>query len=146
MTRPTPLRENNMPVNTITPILNVADIHASMAWFVQLGWRHGFAWPAGEAVPTFGSVQTDKVEIFLCRGAQGSRGTQRPRFPGDDATDGVWMSWWVENPAAVDALHAKAVALGYEVTRAPTDEAWGVREFHLRHPDGHTFRVSAGSS
>jgi hypothetical protein len=26
----------------------------------------------------------------------------------------------------------------------PTDEPWNVREFHLRHPDGHTFRVSAG--
>jgi len=25
----------------------------------------------------------------------------------------------------------------------PTDEPWGVREFHLRHPDGHTFRVGA---
>jgi len=25
----------------------------------------------------------------------------------------------------------------------PTDEPWGVREFHLRHPEGHTFRVSA---
>jgi hypothetical protein len=27
---------------------------------------------------------------------------------------------------------------------APTDEPWGVREFHLRHPDGHTFQVSSG--
>ena len=25
-----------------------------------------------------------------------------------------------------------------------TDEPWGVREFHLRHPDGHMFRVSGG--
>ena len=25
----------------------------------------------------------------------------------------------------------------------PTDEPWGVREFHLRHADGHTFRISA---
>ncbi len=29
------------------------------------------------------------------------------------------------------------------VTFPPTDEPWGVREFHLRHPEGHTFRVSA---
>ena len=28
--------------------------------------------------------------------------------------------------------------------RPPTDEPWGVREFHLRHPDGHTFRIGAG--
>ena len=29
------------------------------------------------------------------------------------------------------------------VTDTPTNEPWGVREFHRRHPDGHTFRVSA---
>ena len=30
------------------------------------------------------------------------------------------------------------------VTYPPTNEPWGVREFHLRHPDGHMFRVRAG--
>jgi len=29
------------------------------------------------------------------------------------------------------------------VSMPPTDEPWGVREFHLRHPDGHIFRVGA---
>ena len=62
----------------------------------------------------------------------------------DDLTDGVWMSWWVDSPAEVDALHASAVAQGLIVTYPPTDEPWGVREFHLRHPDGHMFRISAG--
>ena len=33
--------------------------------------------------------------------------------------------------------------LGWE--RDPTDESWSMREFHLRHPDGHTFRVSCES-
>ena len=27
----------------------------------------------------------------------------------------------------------------------PTDGPWDVREFKLRHPDGHTFRASAGT-
>ena len=26
----------------------------------------------------------------------------------------------------------------------PTDMPWGVREMHLRHPDGHVFRISRG--
>jgi hypothetical protein len=26
----------------------------------------------------------------------------------------------------------------------PLKSPWGVREFHLVHPDGHTFRVSCG--
>ncbi len=68
-----------------------------------------------------------------------------PKFPGNDETDGVWMSWWMKSPAEVDALHVTALSLGYTVTYSPTDEPWGVRELHLRHPDGHMFRVSAGT-
>jgi uncharacterized glyoxalase superfamily protein PhnB len=48
------------------------------------------------------------------------------------------------NPAEVDAIHSLALENGMIVTQPPTDEDWNVREFHLRHPDGHTFRVSAG--
>ena len=54
------------------------------------------------------------------------------------------MSWWLPSPADVDAAHALALHHGMTVTWPPTDEPWGVREFHLRHPDGHTFRVGAG--
>jgi catechol 2,3-dioxygenase-like lactoylglutathione lyase family enzyme len=134
-----------MTVQGVTPILNVSSVVDSIAWFERLGWRRGFTWPDGDANPGFGSVCSDKAEIFLCRGAQGSRGTVMPRFPGDDDTDGVWMSWWVASPAEVDAMHATALSHAMTVTHPPTDKPWGVREFHLRHPDGHTFRVSAGA-
>lgn len=133
-----------MPVKNVTPILNVSSVADSMVWFESLGWKRGFSWPEGNATPDFGSVCSEKAEIFLCRGAQGSRGTIMPRFAGDDAIDGVWMSWWVSSPAEVDELHRTALSLGMIVTHPPTDEPWGVREFHLRHPDGHMFRVSAG--
>jgi uncharacterized glyoxalase superfamily protein PhnB len=55
------------------------------------------------------------------------------------------MSWWVSSPAEVDTMHAKAIEIGAQVSRPPSDEPWGVREFHLRHPDGHTFRVGAST-
>ena len=143
-----------MIVQSLTPVLNVSSIGASFAWFEALGWKRGFSWNDGGMIPDagdrnqhgeagFGSVCSGNVEIFLCRGAQGSRGSIAPRFPGDDETDGVWMSWWLGSPADVDALHASALRHGHSVTMPPRDEPWGVREFHLRHPDGHTFRVSA---
>ena len=31
-----------------------------------------------------------------------------------------------------------------EVTWPPTDMPWNVREMHIRHPDGHVFRISCG--
>jgi hypothetical protein len=132
-------------VTALTPILNVSDIRASIAWFQLLGWREAFSWPGGSAEPTFGGVCTDKVEIFLCRGAQGSRGERQPAKPGDEGTGGVWMSWWLESAEDVDALHAFAVEHDLDVSMPPTDEPWNVREFHLRHPDGHTFRVGAST-
>lgn len=131
-----------MNVKGLTPILNVSNIEESFAWFEKLGWKK--AWDWGKP-PTFGGVCNGKSEIFLCQDGQGSRGGRMPRHIGDDDTGGVWMSWWLESPAAVDAAHQRALENGVTVTRPPTDEPWGVRECHIRHPDGHTFRVSAGT-
>ncbi len=128
-------------VEALTPILNVSDLEASFVWFDKLGWEK--AWAYGNP-PEFGCVCNGKVEIFLCKDGQGSRGGPMPSFAGDDNTGGVWMSWWVSSPAEVDATHALAVEHGLIVTWPPTDEPWGVRECHIRHPDGHTFRISAG--
>jgi len=144
-----------MTVHKITPVLNVSSVPASLAWFEKLGWKRAFTWNDGGMIASagdrnehgdagFAGVCSGDVEIFLCHGAQGSRGTMLPKFPGDDATDGVWMSWWMGSPAEVDELHALALQHDCLVTYPPTNEPWGVREFHLRHPDGHTFRVSAG--
>ena len=33
-----------MPVRNVTPILNVSDVEASVAWFEKVGWREGFLW------------------------------------------------------------------------------------------------------
>jgi len=138
-----------MPIRAVTPMLNVSDVPASIEWFESLGWSRGFTWPQDDPqpgfAPSFGSVCAGDAEIFLCKDAQGSRGMIMPCVPGDDRTDGVWMSWWLDNPAEVDALHETALNLGLIVTYPPTDTLRGVREFHLRHPDGHTIRVSAGT-
>ena len=129
-----------METTHVTPILNVSDVGASIAWFQSLGWERGFTWndagPIGGAdsnsagPANFGSVCSGHAEIFLCLDGQGAPG-------------GAWLSWWVRAPADVDEVHALALEHGMTVTHPPTDEPWGVREFHLRHPDGHTFRVSA---
>jgi predicted lactoylglutathione lyase len=121
-----------MRVDSVTPVLNVSDLRASLDWFEALGWRTGFVW--GEP-PTFASVvcgsPEGRGEIFLCFDGQGARP--------------VWMSWFVPSRQELDAAYARARELGYEITQEPTDEPWRIREFHLRHPDGHVFRVSCES-
>ena len=138
-----------MIAHGITPILNVSDIAASFAWFEKWGWRKLWDWisPGGApGKPTFGAVGSGSCEIFLCQGGQGGRGkgTNAATFgpDGDQTADkGAWMSVWVED---VDAVHKECLAAGLDVTFPPTDMPWSVREMHLRHPDGHVFRVGKG--
>jgi catechol 2,3-dioxygenase-like lactoylglutathione lyase family enzyme len=115
-------------VDGITPILNVSDLQASLDWFAAFGWRTGFVWgePPGFASVVCGSPES-RGEIFLCQGGQGTRG--------------VWMSWFLPGREELDAAYARARELGYEISQEPADEPWGIREFHLCHPDGHTFRI-----
>jgi catechol 2,3-dioxygenase-like lactoylglutathione lyase family enzyme len=129
-----------MNVKRVIPILNVSNIQESFAWFEKLGWKKGWDW--GDP-PDFGGVENGKCEIFLCQDCQGSRGGPMPRHAWDNDTGGVWLSWFVESPAEVDATYNLALEQGLIVTRPPRDYPWGVRECHIRHPDGHTFRVGA---
>jgi uncharacterized glyoxalase superfamily protein PhnB len=58
----------------------------------------------------------------------------------DDVTDkGVWMTLWVDD---VDAIYRHCLEERLEVTWSPTEMPWNVREMHVRHPDGHVFRIS----
>ena len=129
-----------MLAKALNPILNVSDFQQSIAWFEKLGWGLGWHW--GDP-PTFGAVRSGQCEIFLCQGGQGGRGrgphttTFGPH--GDQTGDhGVWISIWVDD---VDEVYRHCLAQGLEVTWPPTDHSWNVREMHVRHPDGHVFRI-----
>jgi uncharacterized glyoxalase superfamily protein PhnB len=139
----------------VIPILNVSDVVASIAWFEALGWHRTFCRNEGGDIPDgrtnndhgpadFGGVRSGESEIFLCRGAQGSRPGHIPADICSDETGGVWLFWGMDSVSAVDALYACASALAYIIPMKPCNEPWGTREFHLRHPDGHTIRVAAG--
>ena len=133
-----------MKAKGLTPILNVSDIAASFVWFEKWGWQKAWDWGTP---PTFGAVYSgEQVQIFLCQCGQGGRGkgmnTTTFQVDGDEEGDrGAWMSVWVDD---VDAVYKECVAAGLDVTFPPRDMPWKVREMHLRHPDGHVFRVSRG--
>lgn len=130
-----------MHARRLTPILNVSNIQLTFAWFEKLGWTKSWEW--GDPAD-FGGVCSGECEIFLCQDAQGGRGksalsTTFGRDNNDAADKGVWMSIWVDD---VDTVHAQCLAQNLEVTWPPTDMPWNVREMHVRHPDGHVFRIS----
>ncbi len=119
--------EQNIPFTGVTPILNVKDVEASIAYYVdQLGFHKDWDWddPVG-----FASVSRGEVTIFLCRDGQGGSGT--------------WMSIWVED---VDALHDEYQRRGAIIRQAPKNFPWGCREMNVADPDGHRFRMSSNTT
>lgn len=104
-----------MTIHSVRPILNVSDVRVSLGWFEQLGWKTTFVWEGDvdeDGEPSFGGTGSgEDGEIFLCRNGQGERGT--------------WASWFVEELAEVDRMHARAVELRLDVLQPPTDEPWG---------------------
>jgi catechol 2,3-dioxygenase-like lactoylglutathione lyase family enzyme len=131
-----------METREIVPILNVSDIAKSFQWFEKLGWKKSWDW--GDP-PNFGAVCSGECQIFLCEGSQGGRGHGgggRTFGPGGNQTadKGVWVSIFVDD---VDAVHRHCLEQGLEVAFPPTDMDWNVREMHVRHPDGHVFRIGS---
>ena len=129
-----------MNAKQLIPVLNVSNIVESFEWFKKLGFQK--AWDWGEP-PTFGAVCSGECTIFLCENGQGGRGkgTNEKTFgaDGNESEDqGVWLCIMIEN---VDEVHQRCLDQGLEITFPPTDEPWGLREMHVRHPDGHVFRI-----
>lgn len=132
-----------MEAKRITPILNVSSLEQTFIWFEKLGWRKGWDWGSPA---TFGGVFSGNCEIFLCLDAQGGRGKgdNTGTFDeegGETADKGVWMSIWVDD---VDAVQDRCFDQGLDVLHEAEDMPWGAREMHVRHPDGHVFRISQG--
>jgi hypothetical protein len=131
-----------MIAKRLNPILNVSSIQESFAWFEKLGWSKAWEW--GDP-PDFGGVCSGECEIFLCQDGQGGRGrssaTNTFGPEGESLDKGVWMSIWVDD---VDIIYQQCLNHGVDVTCPPTDMPWNVREMHVRHPDGHVFRISRG--
>src|SRR4051812_35701479 len=90
----------------VTPILRVADLDASVAYYVD---RLGFTlqWRTDPVA----SVGRDRASVMLCAADQGRPGT--------------WL--WVA-ASDVDALYAELEARGARLRHQPTNYPWGSRE------------------
>jgi hypothetical protein len=120
--------QGRMHVDALVPILNVSSLLESFAWFEKLGWPRKWDWSSDGGEPSFGAVGTGGLEICLCRDGQGGCGP-----------NGTWLAIWTDD---VDAVYARCLREDLEVVRPPLDESWGVREMHVKHPDGHVLRIS----
>lgn len=113
-----------MAVRRVMPYHESADFDATRAFYTRvLGLEEG---DFGGGYIGFGSGQAQV--LFAPPGAE-------PALP-DMGID-------VSSRSAVDAAHAEAVQAGHEVVYGPVDEAWGVRRFFVRDPNGVVISVLA---
>ena len=111
-------------VGGATPILRVADLDASVTYYVE---RLGFALQWRDA--PLASVGRGRASLMLSEGDQGHAGTW------------VWIA--VDD---VDALHDELRARGARLRHPPANYPWGSRECQVTDPDGHVLRFGAEST
>lgn len=117
----------------LQPVLPVADVAASARWFQQvLGFAVDFL--TGDP-PTHGRVRTgdgrDGAPVFIHL----AHTVERPILPCGELRLHVGR--------ALDAFCQACVDRGAELVLAPVTQAWGLREFALREPNGHRLRFCA---
>lgn len=114
-----------MEVLNSNPVLAVHDLERSAAWYRDvLGCETRDADPGNW---TF--CRSGMVEFML--------GRCPDVVPASELGDHSYVA----RVDDVNAFHDQAVKVGTEISKPPTDEPWGMREFGVRSPDGHRFML-----
>jgi catechol 2,3-dioxygenase-like lactoylglutathione lyase family enzyme len=108
-------------IGACIPILPVADLDASIAYYVE-GLGFELQWRA----ESMASVCRDRASIMLNAGQQGHPGT-----------------WLWTSASDVDALYEELGRRGAMLRHPPTNYPWGSRECQVTDPDGHVLRFGA---
>ncbi|SPE27619.1 putative lactoylglutathione lyase [Candidatus Sulfotelmatomonas gaucii] len=109
----------------VTPVLRVADVEASIRYYVdKLGFKVKWGYPAdGEA--SFVSISRGKTSLFLSAGDQGHPGS--------------WV--WIDGKD-VDRLHEEFKLSGARIRNPPTNYAWAL-EMQVEDLDGNILRIGS---
>ena len=119
------MQEQLMPKSieciAVYPTLAVPSVDEACNWYVErLGFTHRFM--LGEP-PTHGAVLLDKACVHF--------------WLGPPQRNENWLYFDITN---VDAMHALATSNDVEITKAPQDYPWGMREFSGLDLNGYNIR------
>ena len=109
----------NVRVENITPVLYIADMARSLAFYVGILGFQNAEW--GDE--NFTSVNRDGSGLYLCKGGQGSPGT--------------WI--WIGFNGDIFSLHEELKSEGVKIVLPPTKFSWA-HEMQVQDPDGHILR------
>jgi uncharacterized glyoxalase superfamily protein PhnB len=113
--------------------LTVGDVRRSVAWYRDiLGFTVDREFERAGQLQAV-SLRAGQVRILLAQD-DGSKGQDRVK--------GVGFSLQITTPDDIDALADRAKRAGARLETEPAD-AWGVRVFRLRDPDGFLLVISS---
>lgn len=110
------------------PVLAVHDLAGSAEWFARV---------LGAEI-----TEPDPGNWMFCRAGDVTimLGRCPDALPAAELGDHSYVAYLRVD--SVEEFHARAVAAGADVLRAPTDQPWGMREMALRSPEGHRFMLA----
>lgn len=112
---------NPIECSAVYPTLAVSSVEKTCTWYVEkLGFVIRFLW--GEP-PTHGAIVLGDACVHFWNGV--------PQLSEN------WIYFDITN---LDAMHERAEASGVEITRAPQDCPWGMREFNAVDLNGYNIR------
>jgi uncharacterized glyoxalase superfamily protein PhnB len=118
----------------LIPVVPYEDIRAGHDFLVDvLGFESAGIIEDGDGNVVHGEVRVGDRRIWLHAAAGGLTTPQAA----DVQTGGI-----VVHVADVDAHFARVKAAGADITREPTDEDYGQREYGVRDPEGHSWYIA----
>ena len=135
-------------VQFVDPTIKVKNVARSAEWYSRmLGLRVETAMP-DKKKPSFVRMTTGDprgVAIMLGDGSDPMSGKKAPKATADAIASRKAprvVSLYFRVDKAIDALYRSARRKGANVLSPPTDMPYGLREFHLRDPDGYDVAVA----
>jgi len=135
-------------VQFVDPTINVKNVARSADWYSRmLGLKVELAMP-DKKKPSFVRMTSGEprgVAIMLGDGSDPMTGKKAPKATADAIASRKAqrvVSLYFRVDKDVDALYRSARRKGAKVLSPPTDMPYGMREFHLRDPDGYDVAVA----
>ncbi len=121
-----------MEVLNSNPVLAVHDLERSAAWY-----RDVLGCETREVDPgNWIFCRSGAIDIML--------GRCPDALPASELGDHSYLAYLRVDD--VDAFHDRAVKAGAEISKPPTNEPWGMREFAVRSLDGHRYMLGQSLS
>ncbi len=121
-----------MTLKTLIPMLNVADIEASLEFYRDALGFEVVSLPDKVKEWQWATIRSGATELMVSQTEEGPQ----LAMPIDLAANSGWPTIFYFYPDDVVALYESVRAKGFETTELETT-FYGMREFSMQDPDGH---------